>query len=181
MTLTLLGDSITSGYGLPPSQRLPRQLQSELHRRDLSWRVHGAGAAGDTTGDALRRLNRSIAPGTSLCIVAVGANDVLTGVAPAQFSADLTALVGTLRSRGIIVILAGLHLPPYLGAGYAEAFNSTFIRLGRRAGVTLIPNWLAGVLGDPALNQADCIHPNGAGVRIIARRLADAVAIAAPR
>ncbi|MET0336507.1 MAG: GDSL-type esterase/lipase family protein, partial [Caulobacter sp.] len=151
-TLTILGDSITSGYGLPAADSLPRQLGLALARRGAGWRVHGAGVAGDTSGQALRRLDRSLAAGTSLCIVALGANDVLVGAPPERLSANLTTIVDRLSSRQIRVILAGLRLPPYLGARYAADFNAVFADLGRRAGVTLIPNWLEGVVGDPTLN-----------------------------
>lgn len=180
-TLTILGDSITSGYGLPPADGLPRQLGLALARRKSAWRVHGAGVAGDTTGRALRRLDRSLAANTSLCIVALGANDVLTGEPPSRVRANLTAIIDRLSARRIPVVLAGLRLPPYLGARYADAFNAVFADLGRRRGVTLIPDWLDGVLGDPSLNQPDRIHPNAAGVRRLAERLAVAVVIAAPR
>ncbi len=180
-TLTILGDSITSGYGLRPTDSLPRQLGLALARRGADWHVHGAGVAGDTTGRALQRLDRSLAANTRLCIVALGANDVLIGAPPEQFGANLTSILDRLSSRRIPVILAGLRLPPYLGARYADDFNAVFADLGRRAGVTLIPNWLEGVVGDPRLNQPDRIHPNAAGVRRIAERLADTVVKVAPR
>jgi len=41
--------------------------------------------------------------------------------------------------------------------------------------VALYPFFLDGVAGDPALNQDDGIHPNGAGVAVIVERITPAV------
>src|SRR5580692_807982 len=81
-TVTILGDSITAGYGLPASQAFPAQLQRALIRLGEPARVIGAGVSGDTTADGLARLGFSVQPGTSLCIVALGGNDLLRGLDP---------------------------------------------------------------------------------------------------
>ena len=57
--------------------------------------------------------------------------------------------------------------PPNLGDAYAAEFAAAFTRLGHRPGVIFQPFFLDGVAGDPALNQADRIHPNPTGVPIV--------------
>ncbi|MCX7380537.1 MAG: arylesterase, partial [Alphaproteobacteria bacterium] len=54
---------------------------------------------------------------------------------------------------------------------YVAAFDAAFARLGARPGIIFDPFFLEGVAGDPALNQADRIHPNSEGVRRIVARL----------
>jgi acyl-CoA thioesterase-1 len=43
-----------------------------------------------------------------------------------------------------------------------------FAELAREHGATLMPFLLAGVAGESTLNQADGMHPNNAGERIVA-------------
>ncbi len=64
-----------------------------------------------------------------------------------------------------------MEAPPNLGADYAGAFRAVFDRLGKRPGLLYDPFFLEGVAGDPALNQADRMHPNPAGVKKEVARL----------
>ena len=75
-------------------------------------------------------------------------------------------------------LLAGLRAPPQIGPAYARAFDAAFPAAARAGGANLYPDLLAGVDRNPALLQADAIHPNAQGVRVIAARLAPAVAAA---
>lgn len=176
-TVTLLGDSITAGLGLPADQALPRQLESALRAIGSPARVRGAGASGDTTAGGVARVDFSVQDDTDLCVVALGANDMLQGVAPQQVRDNLAAIVRRLQARRIGVLLAGMRAPPRYGA-YAAEFDRIFPELAKAFGVPLYPFLLEGVALEPALNQADGIHPNAAGVRRIAAGLAPAVAAA---
>ena len=172
--VTLLGDSITSGYGLPASQALPVQLQAELARLGVRALVRGAAVVGSTTAGGLRRVD-SVGRDTKVCVVALGGNDLLNFIAPAQVRANLDGIVRKLKARNIDVVLAGLQAPPELGA-YARAFNGVFPTVAQAHGVTLHNSLLSGVLLDSRYNQPDLVHPNALGVQIIARRLAPVVA-----
>ena len=174
--VTLLGDSITAGYGLPASQALPAQLERELRALGVAARVRAAGVSGDTTAGGLRRVE-SVRPDTDLCVVALGGNDLLSLEEPARVRSNLEAIVGRLKARKVKVVLAGLQAPPELGP-YARAFNAVFPNVARAQAVLLHPSLLAGVMLDRRYNQSDLIHPNAAGVQIIARRLARTVAAA---
>ncbi len=174
--VTLLGDSITAGYGLPASAALPAQLQAALTRMGRPARVRGAGVSGDTTAGGLARVDFSVQADTRLCIVALGGNDLLRGLDPAQTRSNLTRIVRKLQRRRIRVMIAGLKAPPVIGAGYARDFDRVFPEVARATGADLYPDLLTGVAGVSALNQGDGIHPNARGVLIIAARLAPAVA-----
>jgi acyl-CoA thioesterase-1 len=174
--VAVLGDSITAGYGLPAGQALPHALQAELGRLGRSVRVVAAGVNGDTTAGGAARVDRAVPADVALCVVALGGNDLLTGQDPRVIRSNLDRIVGRLKARGVTVVLAGVRVPDILGGAYARDFNGAFASVARTHGVLFLPDLLAGVALNPALNQRDGIHPNAAGVTVIARRLAPLVA-----
>lgn len=173
--VTLLGDSITAGYGLPASAALPAQLQAELNRRKANALVRGAGVSGDTTAGGLARVDFSVRKDTDICVVALGGNDLLLGLDPARTKANLEKIVARLKARRIGVVVAGLQPPPVIGRSYAREFQAVFAAVARAHGALLYPNLLAGVAQVPRLNQRDGFHPNAQGVAVIAKGLAPVV------
>lgn len=173
--ITILGDSITAGLGLPRNQALPAQLQAALSALGQPALVRGAGVSGDTTAGGLARLDFSVQPDTAVCVVALGGNDLLKGLPPAVTRANLQKIVARLRARKIKVVLAGLRVPPAVGRRYAADVDAAFRTAASAPGVVFVPDLLAGVAGVRALNQADGIHPNAAGARRVAQNLAPAV------
>lgn len=173
--VTILGDSITAGYGLPARDAMPAQLQLALARLGAASVVRGAGVSGDTTAGGLARVDFSVRADTDVAIVALGGNDLLQGLDVRATRANLDGILRRLKARRIRVILAGLTAPQEIGGGYARDFNAIFPTLARAHGAVLYPNLLDGVARRPALNQADGIHPNAQGARIIAARLAPVV------
>lgn len=178
--VAILGDSITAGYGLPRSQALPAQLEAELARLGRTARVRAAGVNGDTTAGGLRRVDRAVPAGAKVCVVALGGNDLLLGADPKAVEANLDGIVRRLKARGVTVVLAGVQVPVILAGAWGRNFNGAFQAVARRHGVVFVPDMLAGVALNPRLNQDDGIHPNAAGVGVIARRLAPYVARTLP-
>jgi acyl-CoA thioesterase-1 len=174
--VTVLGDSITAGLGLPAQAALPNQLHLALRQLGVASVVRGAGVSGDTTGGGAARVDFSVQPGTAVCVVALGGNDLLQGIDPRTTRANLDRILRRLKTRHIGVVLAGIGAPSEIGAGYARDFNAVFPALARQYGVALYPDLLAGVARNRALIQGDGLHPNAQGVQIIARRLAPVVA-----
>ena len=181
--VTVLGDSITAGLGLAAADAFPARLQSGLARLGVAAVVRPAGVSGDTTAGGLARVEFSVQADTALCLVALGGNDLLQGLDPADVQRNLTKIVDRLKARHIRVVLAGQAAPASIGASYARDFNAVFPAVAKAEGVTLYPSLLAGVGGNPALLQHDGIHPNAAGAAIIAQRLAPVLArsLAGPR
>ena len=174
--ITLLGDSITAGLGLPASQALPAQLQAALGRMGLKAEVRGAGVSGDTTAGGLARVDFSVAPDTRLCVVELGANDYLQSLPPADTRHNLNALVARLKGRHIRVLLLGGVAPLHSSGGYGRAFDAVFPAVAKAQAVMLQPDFLRDVEDDARLKQGDGLHPNAAGVRRIAARMAPYVA-----
>ena len=178
------GDSLTAGYGLAPAQAFPNRLEAALRASGVPARVYNAGVSGDTTAAGRARLAwvlRGLKAKPDLAIIELGANDMLRGIQPAQTRANLDAVVGDLRRRGIPVLIAGMRAAPNMGRPYAAAFEPIFPALARKYRAPLYPFFLDGVAGNRALLQGDGMHPNPRGVAIVVRRILPAVRAALPR
>lgn len=173
--VTVLGDSITAGLGLPAADALPAQLKAALAGLGVPATVRGAGVSGDTTEGALARLDFSVQADTAVCVVELGGNDVLQSIPVARTAANLTAIATRLRARKIAVVLLGGRAPGRSTGAYGREFNAVFARVARETGAILVPDALAGVEDVAALKQGDGLHPNARGVRLIAMRVAPAV------
>jgi acyl-CoA thioesterase-1 len=136
--------------------------------------VRGAGVSGDTSAGGLARSDFSVQADTRVCVVELGANDYFQSVEPRVMQANLTAIVRRLKARGIRVVLAANNAPAGSGA-YGRAFDAVFPAVARASGAILAPDLLRGVLDRPGFRQSDGVHPNAAGVKILADRLAPAV------
>ncbi len=165
------GASITAGYGLDVADSLPVQLEAALRAHGIDAAVINGGVSGDTSAGGLARLDWALADNPDLVILDLGGNDALRAIDPKATEANLDAIVTRLKAEKRGVLIAGMLAPPNLGADYAAAFNAVFPTVAARHDVTLYPFLLDGVVADPALNQADGIHPNAAGVKVIVERM----------
>ncbi|MCC0033499.1 MAG: arylesterase [Brucellaceae bacterium] len=162
--IVAFGDSLMAGYQLGPEEGFVPQLQKALDDQGIEASIGNAGVSGDTTSGGLARLDWSVADGTDLVILELGANDALRGIAPELTRQNLDAMITRLKDRGITVLLAGMIAPPNMGPDYGAAFNPVYADLAARHGLTLYPFFLDGVAATPALQLADGMHPNAAGV-----------------
>jgi acyl-CoA thioesterase I len=164
-----LGDSLTAGLGLNPVQSFPALIQERLESAGYEYRVVNAGVSGDTSAGGLRRLEWAMADGDGkVLVVALGGNDGLRGLPPEQLEKNLAAIIEKAVARGLTVILAGMEAPPNFGADYTTRFRDVYTNLAERYSLRLIPFLLDGVAGRASLNQADGIHPNEAGAKVVA-------------
>jgi acyl-CoA thioesterase-1 len=169
--IVALGDSLTAGYGVAAHEAYPALLEAILRREGYRYRVVNAGVSGDTTAGGLRRVDWVLRAQPEVAIVALGANDGLRSLSIAAMRENLERIVRRLREEGVRILLAGMRMPPNLGADYAREFAAVFPDVARRTGATLMPFLLDGVAAQPALNLADGIHPNAAGQQVMANRL----------
>jgi acyl-CoA thioesterase-1 len=171
LRLLVLGDSLSAGYGLQPEDSFPAQLEDAIYDAGYDVRVINAGVSGDTTAGGLSRLDWALADKPHIVLVELGGNDALRGLPPAETFANLDAILARLKNHDISVILAGMRAPRNLGDDYATAFDAVYPRLAQKYDLPFYPFFLQGVALDPALNQADGIHPNARGVKEIVRRI----------
>lgn len=169
--IATLGDSLTAGFGVAADEAWPALLQARLRREGYPYRVVNAGVSGDTTAGGLRRVDWVLRARPEVVVVALGANDGLRGQSVPVMRRNVAEIVRRFRAAGVTVLLAGMRLPPNYGAEYAAEFARAFRDVAAETRVAFMPFLLDGVAADPTLNQADGLHPNAAGHRVIAERL----------
>jgi acyl-CoA thioesterase-1 len=166
-----LGTSLTQGLGLPPGTELTALLEAKLKANGIDATVINAGVSGDSSAGGLARLDWSLADNPHAAIVELGSNDALRGIAPQETEKNLSAILSKLQGRHIPVLLLGMKAPRNLGPEYDAAFDAIYPKLAKKYDTLFYPFVLDGVAMNAKLNQADGIHPNPAGERIIADRL----------
>ncbi|HEX9465974.1 MAG TPA: arylesterase [Alphaproteobacteria bacterium] len=170
--LLALGDSLTAGFGLPEDQAFPTRLQAWLNRAGVEVTVINAGVSGDTSAGGLARLDWALGNDPpEFALVELGANDALRGLSPGALYDNLDKIISRLQAKRVKVLLAGMYAPRNYGSDYDKEFDAVYPRLAKAHGVPLYAFFLDGVAGDPALNQADGLHPNPRGVDVIVDRL----------
>jgi len=166
--IVALGDSITAGYGLLENESYPALLQKYVDTDGYNFEVVNAGVSGDTSAGGLRRLDWAFEGDVRVLILELGANDGLRGLSVATMKENLGTIITRAKERRIVVILTGMEAPPNYGPEYIRLFRSAFQDVAREHRVLFIPFLLDKVAGQAALNQADGIHPNADGARIVA-------------
>jgi acyl-CoA thioesterase-1 len=167
--VVVLGDSLSVSPSIAES--FPANLQKRIEVRRLPWTVTNAGVYGDTSAEALLRLDPLLTNDLGVLVVALGANDGLQGLAAARVEDNLSEIVRRGQRSTAHVLLCGMETPPTHGLSYSIAFHLIFPRVASTFGVPLVPFLLDGVALVPSLNLPDLVHPNAAG----AQRVADNV------
>jgi acyl-CoA thioesterase-1 len=170
-TVVFVGTSLTAGLGLTdPDEAYPALIQKKIDSLGLNYRVVNAGVSGETSAGALQSIGWLMRSPASVVVIETGANDGLRGLSVAAMRANIQAIIDTVKSEhpDARIVLAGMEAPPNLGARYTSSFREVFPELARANHATLIPFLLEGVAGVDSLNQADGIHPNPEGARVVA-------------
>ena len=168
-----LGTSLTAGLGLDPDSAYPQRIQRLADSAGLRFEVVNAGVSGETSAGLLRRLDWVLRQPARVIVVETGANDGLRGQSVKATRATIGQVLDRIqRDRpDATLVLAQMEAPTNLGREYTAAFHAMFPSLAREKGATLLPFLLDGVAGRPALNQADGVHPNDEGERIVTRNV----------
>ena len=164
------GTSLTAGAGLEPEQAFPALVEKKADSAGLAIRAVNAGLSGETTAGAVRRIDWVLRTPADVIVVEVGANDALRGLSPAAAKSNLETLVASIRKKqpGAEIVIVQMEAPPNFGNVYTRSFRAIYSDVAAREKLTLIPFLLEGVAGVSRYNQADGIHPNVAGERIVA-------------
>lgn len=157
----VLGDSLSAAHNMPAEAGWVALLQDRLKQEMAAApEVINASISGETTAGGLSRLPALLEthrPG--VVVIALGGNDGLRGLPPAQVHANLDRMIALSREAGAKVLLLGIDIPPNYGPAYRERLRAVFAELAVEHGVPLLPFLLEGIALDPTLMQADGIHP----------------------
>jgi len=166
-TIVAAGDSLTAGYGVNETEAYPAQLEKKLQADGYNWRVVNAGISGETSSGTLSRITWILKLKPDIVILETGANDGLRGVDPKVTQKNISETVRLLKESNVTIILAGMRMVTSMGPEFTHSFAAIYPAVAKEHGLTLIPFFLQGVAGNPALNQEDGIHPLPEGYRII--------------
>lgn len=167
--ILFLGDSLTEGYGVAKEKSYPYLVVERLNNRFVARRMAKRAAAlyggvsGSTSSSALSRLRWFLKAKPRVLFLAMGANDGLRGLPPAEMEKNLEATVELARKEGLRTVLAGMKLPPNYGKKNSAEFEAVYARIAKKYDLTFIPFLLADVGGEKDLNIEDGIHPNDKG------------------
>ncbi|MFK7838264.1 MAG: arylesterase [Sulfitobacter sp.] len=173
VVIAALGDSLTQGYGLPAEQGLVPQLEAWLRGQGAEVRLINAGVSGDTTAGGLARVDWTLTPEVDGMIVALGGNDLLRGLDPAQARGNITGILQAAEQAKVEVLLVGMQAPGNYGPAYKTQFDAIYPDLAAEFGSVYLESFFAGLSAgddtpDPATLrpyfQPDGIHPNAEGV-----------------
>ncbi|MBT4289764.1 MAG: arylesterase [Deltaproteobacteria bacterium] len=168
--ILFLGDSLTAGYGIEKFQAFPTLIDKKLKEKGYkNIKVINGGISGSTSASALSRLKWYLKIKPDIMILALGANDGLRGLSVSELRKNLTACIQLAKENNIIIVLAGMRMPPNYGAAYTKSFFQIFGEVSKEQNVPLIPFLLKDVAGIPDLNIPDGIHPKEAGHKIVAQ------------
>jgi acyl-CoA thioesterase-1 len=173
-TILFFGNSLTAGYGLNSmDEAFPSLIAHRIDSLHLPYAVVNAGLSGETTAGGKSRIGWVLRQPVSIFVLELGANDGLRGIPLTGTSANLQAILDSVKTRypSAKLVLAGMQIPPSMGADYATKFRDLYPALATRNNATLIPFLLQNVGGIPQLNQGDGIHPTAKGHRIVAENV----------
>jgi acyl-CoA thioesterase-1 len=167
-TIVVLGDSLSSGYGLVDAPSWVELLEDRIAQEAYEYSVVNASIAGDTSSSGVSRLpgllNRH---SPAIVIIELGGNDGLRGLPVSLVRDNLSRMIELVVEHGATPVLTGIQIPPNYGPTYTRQFAAVYHDLAERFGLAFVEFLMDGVALDPTRMQRDQIHPNGAGQPVL--------------
>ncbi len=160
-TILVIGDSISSAYGMKLERGWVSLLQDKLTEQGFDYEVVNASITGDVTASGRERIGKHLFEHLpKIVIIELGGNDGLRGLPITQLRQNLQSMIDQSIARGAKVVLAGMQILPNYGPRYTNDFAQTYPDLAEQNDIALVPFILDGIGGVPGMMQADGIHPN---------------------
>ena len=160
-TIVCFGDSLTYGYGVNPGQAYPDSL-----KKMVKVPVINSGVDGDTTSDALKRINRDVLDHDPLLvIIEFGGNDYLKQVPKETTVENINKMVDMIQAKKAMVALVDISAGVFL-----NDYRAPYAKIAREKGTIFVPRILNGIITNPNL-KSDFLHPNSQGYLIVAKRI----------
>lgn len=162
--IVVVGDSLSSGYGLGDAPSWVDLLEARLEERAYEYVVVNASIPGDTSSGGLSRLSGLLTRHQpDIVVIELGGNDGLRGLPTDLLQANLEQMIEQSLAAGARVLLTGIQIPPNMGPVYSERFAAVYHDLAQEYGIAFAEFLMDGVALDPARMQGDRIHPNSEG------------------
>lgn len=163
-TIVVVGDSLSSGYGMRIEQSWVSKLEDRLKIEGYGYEVVNSSISGDTTSGGLARLPRILELHQPvIVIIELGGNDGLRGQPVSNLRANLAAMIVMTQDSGATPMLTGIRIPPNYGPGYTAALANIYSELAAEFGLPLVQFLMDDVALNGELMQADGVHPNARG------------------
>ena len=171
--ILIFGDSLSAAYNIPVATSWPQLFANNIRSSFPETSVINASISGETTFGGLQRLPDLLDQHQpSHLVIELGGNDGLRGLNFDQSTDNLRQMVGMARDREITVLLIGVRMPPNFGAAYNTRFQQVFAQVAEEFSIFYLPKFLDGVAAsDPALMQADGIHPTELAQPLLAQKV----------
>ena len=167
-TVLVVGDSLSTGYGIDVDQSWATMLQSRLEYQGYEHRVVNASITGETTEGGAARIEQLLSNfKPSLIIIELGGNDGLRGFAADRIKGNLEKMIRASKHSGVAVVLLGIRIPLNYGPRYTAAFERVYRELAAELDVLWIEFFMQGVALNDELMQPDGIHPNAAAQPVL--------------
>lgn len=170
--IVALGDSITAGFEVDPTERYTTFLESYLLGEGFDhYSIVPQGISGNTTADGLARLDRALILKPEVLILELGGNDFLQGVAVDQVRENLKSIIQQSQLQGTEVLLVGIMAPTKFGLKYVWQSRNIYRQLARELSVVFMPHVMRKTILRKGLMKTDHIHPTAAGYRVVAHTM----------
>ena len=159
-SILIFGDSLSAAYGIGEDEGWVTLLAERLKQENIKLQVINGSVSGETTTGGRARLPSLLqryAP--TYVLIELGGNDGLRGLPLALMRENLTEMITLSKASGATVLIAGMQIPPNYGPRYTEPFYAQYAELAEEFDLYLIPFLIDGIPQQPALMQADGIHP----------------------
>jgi lysophospholipase L1-like esterase len=159
------GDSLVERVGATEDNDLPRLID-----RAIDQSVFNHGKSGDTTRDALTRVDAVIAQDPGVVVIVLGGNDVLQKIPKDETFDNLETMVDLFHDNGSVVVIVGVR-SGVVGDGRGDEYEA----VAHKTGSVYVSDILSDVFGKRQY-MTDAVHPNDAGYAMIAERLIPIIA-----
>jgi len=160
-SLLIVGDSLSSGYGLANGSSWVDRLDARLKKKAPDWRVVNASVSGDTTQNGLQRLKPALdRHHPQGVLIELGGNDALRGIPPPVIRQNLVTMIRQAKAASAWVALLDAPVLPNYGKPYADAVAKLYVEVAREEKIVRVPCFVCGVGITAGMMQADGIHPN---------------------
>ena len=162
-SILVLGDSLSTGYGIPLDQGWVPLLEERLLAEGYTFEVHNASITGETTAGAKVRIYQLLEEyNPEILVIELGGNDGLRGLQIDETRANLDEIIRQARNHGAQILLIPMALPVNYGPRFNEKFTDMYRQLSEIHAITMGTFILEGIGDNPDLMQSDGIHPTAA-------------------
>ena len=166
--ILVVGDSLSSAYGIDTSDGWVALLQQRLDERSMNYRVVNASISGDTTSGGLARLRKALPDHQPrLVVIALGGNDGLRGLPLKSMNKNIETMIALAGEQGALTVLLGMRIPSNYGPRYTDRFHAIYGELAGQHKLPYVPFFMKDVALAQELMQADGIHPNEAAQPVL--------------